>query len=102
MAVRFCRPLLKVLAVAIGLASSSKCHLMNAQSFAERTSSTELPSATDQEPGDESACLSFRLDQNLEARWVGSKFVKAAKTERWEAAAQSAQKLKALYPQNGI
>jgi tetratricopeptide (TPR) repeat protein len=75
---------------------------MNAQSFAERTSSTELPSATDQEPGDESACLSFRLDLNPEARSVCSQFVQAAKTERWEAAAQSAQKLKALYPQNGI
>jgi tetratricopeptide (TPR) repeat protein len=90
-----------VLAVAIGLASDTKCRLVNAEPLAEKTPVTPLSSAADQEPN-ESVCLSFGLDANPEGRSVCGQFVHAAKTGQWEAAAQGVQKLKALYPQNGI
>lgn len=103
MAVGLCRTTLKVvLAVVIVLASGAKSRLATGQSLPDRTSpATSLLSVKDQGPS-ESACSSFGLDPNQEARLACDQFTQAVKTGQWEAAAQSAQKLRNLYPDNGI
>jgi tetratricopeptide (TPR) repeat protein len=90
------------LAAVIVLASGPKSRLATGQSLPDRTSpATSLLSAKDQGPR-ESACSSFGLDPNQEARSACDQFTQASQTGQWEAAAQSAQKLRTLYPDNGI
>jgi len=103
MAARFCERFLKIVLVfAIVLAAGAKVGRLNGQTLPDRPSpATPLPSVKDQEPR-ESACLSFRLELNSKARAICDQFAEATKKGEWEAAAQTAQKLKTLYSHNGI
>jgi tetratricopeptide (TPR) repeat protein len=97
-----CNTTLKIVLTAVAVASGLKSWTATGQSLPDRTSpAIPLLSAKD-EGSNESACFSFGLEPTQEAHSSCDQFGKAVKAGQWELAAQSAQKLRDLYPKNGI
>jgi tetratricopeptide (TPR) repeat protein len=90
------------LALAIVLASGLQSRLASGQSLPGGITPATSPLSAKDQASSESACLSFGLDPKQEALLSCDQFTRAAKTGQWDAAAESAEKLRKLYPQSGI